>query len=184
MNAIKKLGQGMLVAIGVLGLAGAASAGPKSITTCKTLDEAGSYLLTKNLTATGDCLVVTASGVSIDLGGWMLTGNGTGTGIKDLYAAATGTEIRNGSITNFEEGIELSGGKSIVEQVRVRNSADFGILVGSGSLVRNSVVSNSGSIGLVLNCPSTAVGNTVTNNADANIYTLDPGCLLSQNAAP
>jgi hypothetical protein len=184
MNVMKKLGQGLLVTIGVLGLAGVASAGPRTINSCKTIDEPGSYLVARNLTAAGDCLVVTASGVTIDLGGWMLTGNGTGIGVRDLYGTTNGTEVRNGTITGFTGGVELGGGNSIVDQVRARDNGTYGITVGAGSLVRNSVASNNGSIGIFLDCPSSAVSNTATGNPGANIHTNGPGCVGSQNVAP
>ena len=47
------------------------------ISKCGTISKPGSYVLTRNLTAIGDCLVVAANFVTIDLGGWVITGNGT-----------------------------------------------------------------------------------------------------------
>jgi hypothetical protein len=185
MKTMKKLGQGMLVAIGVLGLVGVASAGPKTITSCKTIDEPGSYLVTKNLTANGDCLKVAVAGVTIDLGGWVLTGNGTGVGIQDLYAGAQATVVRNGMVRGFDDGIALSQGNNIIEHVRVLNSASVGISVGPGSLVKNSVVSNSATFGIGLSCPASAIGNTVTNNGlDDNIIMFGAGCVSFHNLAP
>ena len=57
------------------------------ISKCGTISKPGSYVLTRNLTANGDCLVVAANFVTIDLGGWVITGNGTGGGITDQEAA-------------------------------------------------------------------------------------------------
>ena len=50
------------------------------ISKCTTISKPGSYVLTRNLTASGDCLMVAANFVTLDLGGWVITGNGTGTG--------------------------------------------------------------------------------------------------------
>jgi hypothetical protein len=182
MKMMKKLGQGILVAIAVLGLAGAASAAPKSISSCKTIDDPGSYLVTKNLTATGDCLIVAAPNVTLDLGGYVLTGNGTGKGIW-VVPAGRGAVIRNGTLTDFGGGI-LAGFNTTVDQVRVYDSANYGIYVSSGSTVRNSVASNNVLYGLQLQCPSSAIGNVVADNVVTNLVTSGAGCVLSQNIAP
>ncbi len=182
MKTIKTLGQGMLVAIAVLGLAGAVSAAPKSISSCKTIDEPGSYLVTKNLTATGDCLVVAAPNVTLDLGGYVLSGNGTGKGIWVL-PAGRGAVIRNGTVTDFAGGI-LAGGDTTVDQIRANDNTVYGIFVSTGSTVRNSMASNNVEWGLKLTCPSSAIGNVVTDNVDVNVITNNPGCVFSQNVAP
>jgi hypothetical protein len=186
MKTIKKLVQGMLVALGVLGLAAAASAAPKSITTCRTIDDPGSYLVTKNLTATGNCLVVKASHVTIDLGGYVLSGNGTGTGIKDTVGGLRGVTVRNGTVRGFDDGIVLIGFSGMVDQVRVHDNVSLGIYVGPGYLVKASVASNNGSFGIGLQCPASAVGNTAIDNIDLgdNLVTFGTGCVLSQNLAP
>src|SRR5262249_46179573 len=61
-----------------LGYQGSALAGPKGLSSCKSLTTPGSYVLTGNLSAVGDCLVVAADFVTIDLAGFSVTGNGTG----------------------------------------------------------------------------------------------------------
>jgi hypothetical protein len=183
MNVWKTLGQqGLLVAIAVLGLAGAASAGPKSIGSCKTIDEPGSYLVTKNLTATGDCLVVAAPNITLDIGGHVLSGAGWGKGIWVL-PAGRGAVIRNGTLTEFGGGI-LAGANATVDQISVYDGANYGIYVAAGSTVRNSMASNNVMYGLRLQCPSSAIGNVVTDNVDTNLITNGAGCVLSQNVAP
>jgi hypothetical protein len=58
-----------LVASGAALSSGSALAA--SINKCTTIGKPGSYTLTRNLRATGgDCLVVAADFVTIDLGGW------------------------------------------------------------------------------------------------------------------
>ena len=51
------------------------------------------------LSAAGNCIVVGADSVTIDLGGFTITGNGTGNGITDAGQARKGVVARNGSIT-------------------------------------------------------------------------------------
>ena len=67
--------------VGVIASVTALGAGPAlgaQINKCTTITKPGFYVLTRNLTATGDCLVVAANFVTIDLGGWVITGSGLG----------------------------------------------------------------------------------------------------------
>ena len=43
---------------------------------CQSIDQPGSYKLVDNLHATGDCLVITTEGVTVDLAGFAMTGTG------------------------------------------------------------------------------------------------------------
>src|SRR5579864_185348 len=65
----------MLLIGGLCGRAGAIITNP--ISACGTLSSPGAYFLTKNLSATGDCLVIAASNVAIDMKGKTITGNGS-----------------------------------------------------------------------------------------------------------
>jgi hypothetical protein len=107
-----------------------AQAAPTQITACGTISQPGSYVLAQNLSpfGGGDCLVIAipipatfgapSNFVTIDLAGFMITGDGTGTGIIRGIAPRLGnptlniTEItvRNGTITGFHSGVDLSGG--------------------------------------------------------------------------
>jgi hypothetical protein len=185
MKAMKKLGQGMLVAIAVLGLTGVASAGPKAISSCKTINEPGSYLVTKNLTAAGDCLIVTAKNVTIDLGGFVVSGpaDGGGIGIQDDEAGGVnGTVIRNGTVTRFMHGIVLLGPHNVVDHVRVHGNGNVGMVVGQWSLVTNSRVHDNGIGGITIDCPSRVSGNIVVDNHNWDL--LASGCVSSQNIVP
>jgi hypothetical protein len=126
---------------------------------CRTIDQPGSYRLATNLAAEGDCLVVSAEGVTIDLNGFAIVGNGTGTAILGVQEAAgneraailTGlipqarTVVRNGDISNFAQATNLSG---TVERLRVTSNAS-GILVGVGN-VQNNIVQFNSSMGIQL----------------------------------
>jgi hypothetical protein len=56
--------------------------GPTEIEKCQTISKPGSYKLINNLKAgnNADCLVITASFVTIDLAGFTITGRGSPTG--------------------------------------------------------------------------------------------------------
>jgi hypothetical protein len=51
------------------------------------VSSSGNYTVTANLTATGNCIVITVPNVAIDLQGHMIAGNGTGNGITSNSAA-------------------------------------------------------------------------------------------------
>jgi hypothetical protein len=120
------------------------------INKCQSIDQPGSYKLVDNLDATGDCLVITTEGVTVDLAGFAMTGNGRGTAIKHVQAAPRTipqlrTVVRNGDISNFALAINLSG---IVEGLRITSNHN-GISVGVG-IVRGNTVQFNASVGIKL----------------------------------
>lgn len=182
-----------------------AAAAPKALTTCKTITLPGSYILTKNLTAVGNCLVVEADNVTIDLDGYTITGDGAGVigyGIYDGNVAREKVTVRNGVVTNFLFGVSLDESSHVtVEHVRaIKNSYGIttgngaiirdnvasgnvitGIVSGEGNLVTGNVASGNGSYGIAVYCASNVVGNTATSNGVGNINFLGAGCRSSLN---
>ena len=123
---------------------------PTKIRRCQRIDQPGSYKLVDNLHATGDCLVITTEGVTIDLAGFAMTGDGTGTAIKGVQAPSgtipqLRTVVRNGDISAFAQATNLSG---IVEGLRITSNHN-GILVGVG-IVRGNAVQFNASVGIEL----------------------------------
>jgi hypothetical protein len=101
-------------ALGATILAPGVGAQPTQISSCQTISDPGSYALVNNLsTSGGDCLVITASFVTINLAGFTISGGGENgsTGIKAAPTSGTlqGIAVRNGSITNFDTGVHLGG---------------------------------------------------------------------------
>jgi hypothetical protein len=171
--------------------------GPFEIEKCRTIDKPGSYKLVNNLTfsaLSGACLQVTANLVTIDLDGFTITevSPNTGTGSNNATAIAAaqlfGITVRNGSILDFNIGVDLDGDGSIVEGLRVFGgsvSVDFGIIatgvvrgntigaifgfgvMGTGiaatGIVTGNYVTNSKITGIEIGQGSTVIGNTVTN---------------------
>ncbi len=87
--------------------------------------------LTSDLTCSGTALVIGAGGIALDLNGYTLTGDGTGSGVEQTGGFG-GFTIRNGRIQNFEWGVNLNGTVggatfATVEDLRIRNNADAGI---------------------------------------------------------
>ncbi|MGH8490601.1 MAG: hypothetical protein ACREXS_17485 [Gammaproteobacteria bacterium] len=154
------------------------------ITTCQTISESGSFRLTRNLSANGDCLVVTADRVEIDLRGHTIGGDGTGTGVTDQRRrGGFAITLRDGTIANFQQGVNLGQTEgSVVEQLRVVESGDVGITLFSGrvrsnvvfdvdgsagiqvgtGVVADNFVSEVGTTGIVVGSGSTVIGNSVS----------------------
>lgn len=185
-------------------------AAPKGINSCQTIDESGTYVLTKNLKATGDCLVINVDNVTIDLDGYTIEGDGSGQGVWDGDLPRQNITVRNGTVTNFFIGVGLAkpgaahSVRSVIEKIRAVNNRFFGIRSGdysvvrdciasdnaqtgmfvSGGLVINNVVMNNASAGITALCPSNFVGNIVTGNGAFSIFTSGTGCTFANNNAP
>jgi hypothetical protein len=100
------------LALGILLYTQGASAAPIRITDCTTIVLSGAYLVANNLPPlgekTGDCLVVSADFVTIDLGGFVIRGNGSGAGLRTREGLQLrSVAVRNGTVTGFDVGILL-----------------------------------------------------------------------------
>jgi hypothetical protein len=167
--------------------------GPFEIDKCQTISDPGSYKLVNNLitnlTTTGDCLVINANSVTIDLAGFTISGVGRfPSGTRAIAAGndTRGITVRNGSISGFASGVDLRGDGSIVEGLRVFGGfigAQLGI--GAKGIVKGNTVEGFGGpvnargigisatgivtgnyvgsqIGMEIGQGSTVIGNTVS----------------------
>ena len=168
MKATRSLALAALMATGLFTAAAIPAPAQTALSACGQLTK-GSYKLTKNLTATGHCLTLVNNFTSIDLNGFVITGDG-GAGdyaIRKGGAAATliGIEIRNGTITNFGRAIELSqAGGVLVERVRAVRNGVSGITVGAYCVLKGNVAAENGYAGLNGGDGCVASGNTASNN--------------------
>jgi parallel beta-helix repeat protein len=155
--------------------------GPTKIKRCQTIDQPGSYKLVNNLNATGNCLVITTEGVTVDLGGFAITGDGTGTAMTGPPAPMetipqTRTIVRNGDISHFALATNLSG---TVEGLRVTSNGK-GIFVAVG-IVRGNTAQFNGSAGIGL-VDGVVTGNLVVAN-DTGIFVEEAGVITGNQAA-
>jgi hypothetical protein len=179
----------MLLIGGLCGSAGAATA----VSSCQTLSAPGNYFLTKNLTASGDCLVIAADNVAIDLKGHTITGNGSSSGINDDGLDRDYAIIANGTIRNFDTGINLhSSGSAIISNINASNNGSEGIFISECCNTLNSVTANNNIVGIEIDsddssltniqangnsnggvmiseCCNTLVGSTVSNNTGIGV---------------
>lgn len=161
-----------------------AGAQPTQISSCQTISDSGSYALVNNLsTSSGDCLVITASFVTINLAGFTISGGGdvNSTGIRAAPNSGTlqGIAVRNGSITNFDTGVHLGGfppsaGGSIVEGLRVSGTGFLGIDIFSG-IVKGNTVSGSYSAAAIGSLASIVTGNNASSNGDSVVFDINGG---------
>jgi hypothetical protein len=150
------------------------------ITECGPIKDPGLHVLTNNLTASGGvCLTVSADSVTLDLAGFMITGQG-GTGI---FGAPNNLVVRNGTVTGFSDGIlvgsPLQG--SIVEGVRAINNQSRGIvLTGAPSVVRGNTVVGNGATGIFTGENANVSDNTVFQNG-ADGISASAGSIVTDN---
>jgi hypothetical protein len=167
----------------------ASAQGPTNINKCTTISEPGAYELTRNLDATGDCLVIAADFVTIDLKGFVISGNGTGAGISNAGKGRLGTAIRNGTITNFFSGIDFSAinganQSTEVQQIRAIANARFGIALNPNAIVSGCTASGNGGTGIGAGANSTLTGNNASGNQtgfDVSVRSLLSGNTASDN---
>src|SRR5437899_6709268 len=137
-----------LAASVVLGLStiAAEAQGPGLISSCQPITQPGSYFLTRNLTATGSCLTIQANFVTLDLGGFVITGNGTGSGIAATPIQAI--TVRNGTVTNFSIGVNFkSAHDATIERLRVIGNSSGGLIGEPGATVKDSLAADNGGFG-------------------------------------
>lgn len=162
------------------------------VSTCQTISSSGAYILTNDLTAAGDCLVVTVNDVDIDLAGFTITGNGTGNGVVDDGEASvniqTGISVRNGTIQNFENGINLSTSiRTVVRRMRLVSNTGaspwgYGLTTQAQAFVENSTFTNN-TAGLFVGQSSVVTGNTVTGSSSSNGLTIVDCSVVTNNTA-
>jgi hypothetical protein len=143
----------------------------RQITSCGSITQPGLYTLTQNVAATGDCIVIQVDFVTVDLSSYVITGNGTGSGIT-VNAAHKGIVIRDGTITNFLNGIYLPAcTNTLIERMQVIQTNGFGALTGSEANVKDSFFSHSGAgyAGLTVGEDSVVTGNIANSNGDTGI---------------
>lgn len=102
-----------------------------------TITASGHYVLTRDIGVAGsDAIVISASNVVLDLNGNTVASSSRGfgaTGVLIAIAASSNVEVRNGRLIGGSRGVNATGGRVILRDIDVQDSADAGIrLVGMG----------------------------------------------------
>jgi len=115
------------------------------------INKPGSYVLTSNITVNTpdvNAIEIQADRVTLDLNGHVITGPNQGTG-KGIYAGNFyNITIKNGTITEFQDGIFLEnnsadskGGDFSIDGIQARRNLGYGIYA-SYSTIKNCITNN------------------------------------------
>lgn len=168
--------------LGFISCVFAINASARSIRQCMELKHPGLYTLKRNLSAKGNCLIVKANHVTIDLNGQLISGIGkTGVGIS--ATSSMGLHVRNGTITGFESGI-IAPDFSTLYDMTIYNNGRFsgngyGAKLGNGARVMRSQFIGNYDTALV-----TGEGAAVKDNSFVRNHThldVDSGSLVVNN---
>ena len=151
-------------------------AAPAVITSCQAIKRPGSYVLGRNLfvpadKSTGDCLVIAANDVTIDLAGFKIGGRAkNGSGIKTDGEVRRGISVMNGTITGFHAGMDLgyTGTNVTVQSMRFMDNGGIGVDVNDICIIKDSIFYQNGQ-GIRAGSRSIVVGNTSNFNTNTGI---------------
>jgi parallel beta-helix repeat protein len=168
----------------------AEAGGAVNIDTCQTLTTPNTtYRLIADLTSTGDCLIVAADRITIDLQGHSITGTGptSGSAITDIVNQPNDLiVIKNGTVSGFgSDGIGLRSNRVSVIAVTATNNAGagIGIIFGSQHLVKSSTASFNGGAGIVALGNRSQVQQSTANKNTAGGIVAGAACLVTMNTA-
>lgn len=195
----------LIFAVIFMSLSGTAQ-GSTPIAQCgATISQPGAYHLTGNLTATGtgECITISASDVTLDLLGFVITGSGSSRGI--LVSGGSNVEVRNGTIRNFANGIQGMGAptyhslrminiralrntgngiysntrNTVVKDCVIAENGSHGVRVENGLIAYNSVHDN-GMNGISAS-DATITNNVVSGNGEHGIFA-GQGSYIAENS--
>ncbi|KPJ97703.1 MAG: hypothetical protein AMK71_12825, partial [Nitrospira bacterium SG8_35_4] len=161
-----------------------------AISACGTaISSSGSYYVTGNLTTTGTCITVTADNVTIDLMGFVLTGDGAGADYGIYINNVSNVEVKNGTVANFYRGLYAYNGSATESSNRVTNvramaNSSQGIyLVSYNNLVKECAAADNVGDGIYAGAGSTVTNNTAYNNQGTRGIYGDTGSTVTNNTA-
>jgi len=107
---------------------------PIAVTTCQKITKPGLYeidnILIASSSAAGDCIVITASNVSLNLNGFDILGATSAVGIHVMKTAAKAVIEGNGSIIQtFGVGIQIDAAGALADNFTVTKNTDAGVLI-------------------------------------------------------
>ncbi len=110
-----------------------------------TLNAPGNYFLVGDLVhaGPGPAISVTASNVTLDLGGFTLAGPGPSSGLSGVQAGGlSNLRVLNGSVESFGIGVNVSSGRGVeIRSLRLRNNG-FGVYANASHIVDCTAVEN------------------------------------------
>jgi hypothetical protein len=146
------------------------------IATRGTIDSPGSYVLIRDLTinsASDSAIRITASGVTLDMNGYQISGPGVNAGVGITIGGAGGVKVTNGSFAGLGMGVVVMNSNNVSLsglQIRGQDVAvmapppEVGIMIvhSKAVTVENNVISNVG-LGVFVRGGRSG-GNRIVNN--------------------
>ena len=153
-----------------------------------TISEPGSYYLTTNLTSTSHGVVITTNGVTLDLMGFTLSGDGGSSDYGVFVDGATNrvvenVVVRNGAVNNFAYGIRAEyslGGR--FEQLALFDNTYYGLHLNGfygqcdGNTIADCSISGNGNYGVFLDggygqCDGNTIADcSISGNSSRGVY--------------
>ncbi len=150
---------------------------------CGTISIAGSYVLIANLSSAGDCLVVAANNVTINLNGYTISGSGAGSGITDSGVPRNGITIREGTVRSFADGVHLASSSRVrIEKVHAANNTSHGIWIGGPQAIVRDSMFFANDVGVEVSFSSEVMNNVAVANTTNGIQT-SGGCTVIGNTS-
>lgn len=165
-----------------------------AISSCPyTASSPGNYVVTSNLGSSGTCITANVDDVTIDLQGYTLTGNGTGSGIFSQgagYPSPKNLIVTNGTIIGFDYGILSYGQDVLLFKLHVLSNTTDGVnltdravldvvesigngvrgaVVGGHTLILKSRFDDNGGIGIDIGSQSQIINSDVSDNGSTGI---------------
>ncbi len=140
------------------------------ISSCSTISNSGSYILTDNLTSTCTCITVSADNVNIELDGHTITMTDTTTSCYGITAQDhTNITVQNGTITGGGVGVALfntvTEGSHMIEGLKISGFSYAGVSI-SGSCSGNTSCVQ---VTIIRNIFKTGTGNFTANIVLSNV---------------
>jgi parallel beta-helix repeat protein len=158
----------ILLALGIW----ATSPAAQTISDCGEVTDPGTYTVTTDITAPADtnCITISASGVAIDLQGHTIRGSGFSSGI--FGRGGQHIIIANGTITGFNQNINLEADFLSISNIIVTNAGFSGITNNSGNftVVTDVQANNTGVHGIYFyGNNNTVIDSTASDNGHYGI---------------
>ena len=160
--------RGLLVAAFTMPLLVSAAPATAAVVTCGTV-------VTSNITLTGnlgpcpdDALIAGADNITIDLGGYTISGTGNGAGVR--VAQHSGVTVTKGTIRGFHTGVVLDEStRSVVSKLVLRgNIRGVNVSGSDGNLVEKNTIRDSGLDAIRLGL---SANNVISKNAlSGNVF--------------
>jgi hypothetical protein len=154
---------------------GGADAASTPISSCPfVITAGGTYGLANDVTSVGDCITIAqplGAGVTVNLNGFTITGDGTGTAVVAPNPGRKISVVGPGAITRFDTGVDLFGTTDVTVKRLTVTDAFTGIAVGQGSITDSDVSSSVafGSFGVLAGDKTTVTNVTASNSYFAGI---------------